>query len=86
MLDGPWLDLQVYPAARHAVLTQALGVLARVPAFRSMRQRPGVYRAPCTRAAPGEWLFDVFLSVPEVRDRAYAAVGEWLDQHSEIAA
>ena len=29
---------------------------------------------------------DVFLSVPEVRDRAYAAVGEWLDQHSEITA
>jgi alpha-beta hydrolase superfamily lysophospholipase len=29
---------------------------------------------------------DVFLSLPEVRDRAYAALGEWLDQHPEITA
>jgi alpha-beta hydrolase superfamily lysophospholipase len=27
---------------------------------------------------------DVFLSVPEVRARAYAALGKWLDQHPEV--
>ena len=29
---------------------------------------------------------DVFLSLPEVRDHAYAALGKWLDQHPEITA
>jgi alpha-beta hydrolase superfamily lysophospholipase len=27
---------------------------------------------------------DTFLSLPEIRARAYAAVGEWLDQHPEV--
>jgi alpha-beta hydrolase superfamily lysophospholipase len=174
VLNSPWLDLQVYPAARRAVLTQALRVLAKVAPFRSAGQQPGVYGGTLHKSGTGEWEFDVelkpltgfpatfgwlnavrrgqvrlhrgldvgvpslvlrsdrtdlsrqysdlshradlvldveqigrrssrlgqgnkvvtipgarhdvFLSLPEVRDRAYAAVAEWLDQHPETTA
>lgn len=174
VLNSPWFDLQVYPAARRAALTQALRVLAKVAPYRALKQEPGVYGATLHTSGTGEWEFDVelkplagfpatfgwlnavrrgqarlhrgldlgvpslvlrsdrthfsrrysdlsdradlildveqidrrsaslgqqntvvtipggrhdiFLSLPEVRDRAYAAVGEWLDKHPEITA
>jgi alpha-beta hydrolase superfamily lysophospholipase len=172
VLNSPWLDLQAYPAARRAVLTQALRVLGKVAPLRALKQPPGVYGGTLHVSGTGEWEFDlelkplagfpvtfgwlnavrrgqvrlhrgldigvpslvlrsdrtdlsgrysdlseradlvldveqiagrsgclgrdstlvtiegarhdVFLSRPEVRARAYAAVGEWLDQHPEV--
>jgi alpha-beta hydrolase superfamily lysophospholipase len=172
VLNSPWFDLQVYPDARRAVLTQALRVLAKVAPFRTLKQEPGVYGDTLHASARGEWEFDVelkplagfpvsfgwlnavrrgqvrlhrgvqigvpslvlrsdrtdlsgkysdlsdradlvldveqiagrsgclgdkntvvtiegarhdvFLSSPEVRGRAYAALGDWLDQHPEV--
>jgi alpha-beta hydrolase superfamily lysophospholipase len=172
VLNSPWLDLQVHPAALRAVMTQALRVLARVAPSRALKQQPGVYGATLHTSGTGEWEFnlefkpldgfpvtfgwlhavrrgqirlhrgldigvpslvlrssrtdlsgrhsdlsdvadlvldveqiagragclgagntvvvvegarhDVFLSLPEVRDRAYAALGEWLDQRPEV--
>jgi alpha-beta hydrolase superfamily lysophospholipase len=173
VLNSPWFDLQVYPTAYRAVLTQLLRVLAKVAPFRTLKQQPGVYGETLHTSGTGEWEFDValkplegfpvpfgwlnavrrgqlqlhrglalevpslvlvsdrtdlsgkrsdlsdradlvldvkqitgrsaclgdkntvvtidgarhdvFLSLPEVRARAYEAVGEWLDQHPEIA-
>jgi alpha-beta hydrolase superfamily lysophospholipase len=172
VLNSPWLDLQVHPAARRAVLTQALRVLAKVAPFRALKQSPGVYTSTLHTSGTGEWEFDlelkplagfpvtfgwlnairrgqarlhrglgigvpslvlrsdrtdlsgrrsdlsdradlvldveqiagrsgclgsgntivtipgarhdVFLSVPDVRGSAYAALGEWLNQHPEV--
>jgi alpha-beta hydrolase superfamily lysophospholipase len=172
VLNSPWLDLQIYPAARRAVLTQALRVLAKIVPFRTLKQAPGVYTSTLHTSGTGEWEFDlefkpllgfpvsfgwlnavrrgqirlhrgldigvpslvlrsdrtdlsgrysdlsdradlvldveqiagrssclgrentvviiegarhdVFLSAPDVRGRAYAALGEWLDQHPEV--
>jgi alpha-beta hydrolase superfamily lysophospholipase len=172
VLNSPWLDLQIYPAARRAMLTQALRVLAKVAPFRALKQSPGVYGSSLHTSGTGEWEFDlelkpltgfpvpfgwlnavrrgqvhlhrgldtgvpslvlrsdrtdlsgrysdlsdradlvldveqiasrsgclgtentivtikgarhdVFLSLPDVRGRAYAALGEWLDQHPEV--
>ena len=61
VLNSPWFDLQVYPAARRAVLTQALRVLARVAPFRTLKQEPGVYGDSLHVSARGEWEFDVEL-------------------------
>jgi alpha-beta hydrolase superfamily lysophospholipase len=172
VLNSPWFDLQIHPAAKRAMMTQALRVLARVAPFRALKQAPGVYGGTLHTSVTGEWEFDVslkpldgfpatfgwlhairrgqarlhrgldigvpslvlrsdqthfssrysdlsdradlvldveqigrwagslggsntavvidgarhdvFLSRPEVRGRAYAAVGEWLDQHPEV--
>jgi alpha-beta hydrolase superfamily lysophospholipase len=172
VLNSPWLDLQIHPAARRAALTLALRGLARVAPFRSPKQAAGVYGSTLHTSGTGEWEFDValkplagfpapfgwlnairrgharlhrgldvgapalvlrsdrthfssrhselseradlvldveqigrwasrlgdgttvtvidgarhdvFLSLPDVRARAYAAVGEWLDQHPEV--
>jgi alpha-beta hydrolase superfamily lysophospholipase len=172
VLNSPWLDLQLYPAARRAITTQALRVLGRVAPFRALKQPPGVYGSTLHTSGTGEWEFnlafkplagfpapfgwlnairrgqirlhrglstgvpslvlrsdrtdlsgrysdlsdradlvldveqiaarsgclgsdntivtikgarhDVFLSVPDVRARAYAALGEWIDQHPEV--
>jgi alpha-beta hydrolase superfamily lysophospholipase len=173
VLNSPWFDLQVYPTAYRAVLTQLLRVLAKVAPFRTLPQKPGVYTETLHASGTGEWEFDVtlkpltgfpvsfgwlnavrrgqlqlhrglnldvsslvlrsdrtdlsgkrsdlsdradlvldvkqiagrssclgdmntvvtidgarhdvFLSLPEVRARAYAAVEEWLGQHPEVA-
>jgi len=61
ILNSPWLDLQVYPAARRTVLTQALRVLAKVAPFRSLKQPPGVYGATLHTSGTGEWDFDLEL-------------------------
>lgn len=172
VLNSPWFDLQIYPDARRAVLTQALRVLAKVMPFRTLKQAPGVYGSTLHASGTGEWEFDVelkplagfpvpfgwlnairrgqirlhrgvntgvpslvlrsdrtdlsgkytelshhadlvldveqidgrssclgdantvvtiagarhdvFLSLPDIRARAYAALGAWLDQHPEI--
>jgi alpha-beta hydrolase superfamily lysophospholipase len=172
VLNSPWFDLQVYPASRRAMLTQALRLLARVAPRRALRGTPGVYGRTLHTSGTGEWDFDValkpldgfpapfgwlhairrgharlhrgldigvpslvlrsdrtlfssrysdlsdhadlvldvehiarwagslggentttviegarhdvFLSLPEVRAHAYAAVGEWLDRHPEV--
>lgn len=172
VLNSPWFDLQVHPAARRAVLTQALRVMAKITPFHALKPEPGVYGSTLHTSGTGEWEFDVelkplagfpvtygwlnairrgharlhrgldvgvpslvlrsdrthfsrqysdlsdhadlvldveqigrwpgslggenttvvidggrhdiFLSLPEIRARAYAAVGEWLDQHPEV--
>jgi alpha-beta hydrolase superfamily lysophospholipase len=61
VLNSPWFDLQVNPAARRAVLTQALRVLAKVAPFRALKPSPGVYGATLHTSGTGEWEFDVEL-------------------------
>jgi alpha-beta hydrolase superfamily lysophospholipase len=172
VLNSPWLDLQVYPAARRAVMTQVLRVAARFAPYKALKMPAGVYGDTLHRSGTGEWDYDltlkphagfpvtfgwlnavrrgharlhrglglgvpalvlrsdrthfsrryselsdradlvldvqqiagraaclgaettvdvipearhdVFLSLPEVRDRAYAALGDWLDRHPAV--
>ncbi|WP_194907092.1 alpha/beta hydrolase [Catenulispora rubra] len=60
-LNSPWFDLQLYPTARRAVLTQALRVLAKVAPFHALKQLPGVYGATLHTSGTGEWEFDLGL-------------------------
>jgi alpha-beta hydrolase superfamily lysophospholipase len=61
VLNSPWLDLQVYPAAQRKVLTQALRVLGKVAPFRTLKQAPGVYGSTLHTSGTGEWEFDLEL-------------------------
>ena len=172
VLNSPWLDLQVYPASRRAMMTQLLRVAAKLTAKRAVKLAPtSVYGDTLHVSGTGEWEYDlalkpsngfavkfgwlnavrrgharlhrgldlgvpalvlrsdrthfsrryselsdradlvldvqqiarrtgclgadatlttiagarhdVFLSLPEIRDRAYAALATWLDQHPE---
>ena len=59
VLNSPWFDLQVYPAARRAVLTQALRVLGKVAPHRTLKPAATVYGDTLHTSGTGEWDFDV---------------------------
>ena len=61
VLNSPWLDLQIYPASRRAIMTQALRVLGRVTPFRALKAEPGVYGSTLHSSGTGEWEFDLAL-------------------------
>jgi alpha-beta hydrolase superfamily lysophospholipase len=61
VLNSPWLDLQVYPSARRAVLTQALRVLGKVAPHRALKPAPSVYGDTLHTSGTGEWDFDLSL-------------------------
>ena len=61
VLNSPWFDLQIYPAARRAALTQALRVMGRVAPYRALKPATSVYGDTLHTSGTGEWEFDLAL-------------------------
>lgn len=61
VLNSPWLDLQIYPAARRAALTQALRVLGKAAPHRALKPAASVYGDTLHTSGTGEWEFDLAL-------------------------